>query len=122
MAKKSKKSRNSRKPQGLTSMSVDALFKLRDEVAAILSSKATELQRQLARLGGGNGAGTGKRRGRPPGRRSALKGRKVAPQFRSKKNPKLTWSGRGEMAGWMKDEMKGTKLKKENFRIARVAE
>ena len=53
MAKKSKKSRSSRKSsQGLAAMSVDALFNLRDEVAAILSSKAAELQRQLARLGG----------------------------------------------------------------------
>jgi len=120
MAKKSKKSKNLRKSsQSLEAMSVDALFKLRDEVAAILSSKATELQQQLARLGGGDGAGNGKRRGRPPGKRSALKGRKVAAQFRSKKNPKLTWSGRGAMAGWMKEEMKGTKLKKEDFRIAR---
>jgi DNA-binding protein H-NS len=120
MAKKSKQSRYSKKSsQSLASMSVDALFELRDEVAAILSSKAAELQRQLARLGGGNSVGTGKRRGRPPGRRGALKGTKVAPQFRSKKNPKLTWSGRGAMAGWMKEEMKGTKLKKEDFRIAR---
>ena len=44
---------------------------------------------------------------------------RLPPQFRSKKNPKLTWSGRGAMVGWMKDEMKGTKLKKEDFRIAR---
>ena len=55
MAKKSKKSRKSRKSkkssQGLASMSVDALFKLRDEVGAILSSKAAQLQSQLARLG-----------------------------------------------------------------------
>jgi DNA-binding protein H-NS len=29
------------------------------------------------------------------------------------------WSGRGAMAGWMKEEMKGTKLKKEDFRISR---
>jgi DNA-binding protein H-NS len=119
MAKKSKKPSNSRKSsQGLAAMSVDALFKLRDEVGAILSSKAAQLQSQLARLGGSGGVDNGKRRGRPR-KRSTLKGRKVAPQFRSKKNPKLTWSGRGVMAGWMKEEMKGTKLKKEDFRIAR---
>jgi DNA-binding protein H-NS len=120
MAKKSKKSMNLRNSsQGFAAMSVEALVKLRDEVAAILSSKAAELQQQLARLGGDTGAGNGKRRGRPPGRRGPLKGRKVAPQFRSKKNPKLTWTGRGVMAGWMKEEMKGAKLKKEDFRIAR---
>jgi DNA-binding protein H-NS len=71
----------------------------------------------LGRLGERIEAVTGKRRGRPPGSGNALKGTKVAPQFRSKKNPKLTWSGRGAMVGWMKDEMKGTKLKKEDFRI-----
>ena len=120
MAKKSKKSTNRRKPaSGLASMSVEALVKLRDRVEAILSSRAAELQGQLARLGIRDGIAGGKRRGRPSGRRSALKGRKVAPQFRSKKNPKLTWSGRGAKAGWMKEEMKGTKLKKEDFRIAR---
>ena len=99
-------------------MTIEALLKLRDEIGAVLSSKASALQNQLSQLGGGNGVGTGKRRGRPPGRRSGLKGTKVAAQFRSKKNPKLTWSGRGAMVGWMKDEMKGTKLKKEDFRIA----
>jgi DNA-binding protein H-NS len=73
----------------------------------------------LGRLGERTTVVTGRRRGRPPSKRHALKGTKVAPQFRSKKNPKLTWSGRGAMVGWMKDEMKDTKLKKEDFRIAR---
>jgi DNA-binding protein H-NS len=41
----------------------------------------------------------------------------VAPQFRSKKDPKLVWSGRGANPRWMKEEMKGTKLTKESFRI-----
>jgi DNA-binding protein H-NS len=98
----------------LASMSVEALFKLRDEVAEALNAKAAELQRQLSRLTGGEPA---KKRGRPPGRKSARKGRKVAPQFRSKKDPKVVWSGRGATPRWMREEMKGTKLKKENFRI-----
>ena len=37
--------------------------------------------------------------------------------YRSRKNPKLTWAGRGATPLWMRTEMKGTKLKKENFRI-----
>ena len=124
MAKKSSKkvrmSKNSKKSsQNLGLMSVDSLLRLRDQIGAILSSKAAALQNQLSQLGQGNSVGNGKRRGRPPGKRHALKGTKVAPQFRSKKNPKLTWSGRGAMVGWMKDEMKGTKLKKEDFRITR---
>ncbi len=94
-----------------SSMSVEQLFKVRDEVAAALSSRASELQRQLSELTGTEPA---KRRGRPPGKRQ---GKKVAPQFRSKKDPKLVWSGRGAIPLWMRDEMKGTKLTKENFRI-----
>ena len=95
----------------LASMSVDELFKLRDEVVAALSSRASELERQLSKLTGNVLA---KKRGRPPGKR---KGKKVAPQFRSKKDPKLLWSGRGAIPDWMRDEMKGTKLTKESFRI-----
>ena len=53
----------------------------------------------------------------PTGKRKTLKGRKVAAQFRSKKDPKQTWSGRGATPRWMKAEMKGTKLTKESFRI-----
>jgi DNA-binding protein H-NS len=45
------------------------------------------------------------------------KGRKVAAKYRSKKDPTLTWAGRGATPLWMREEMKGTKLKKENFLI-----
>jgi DNA-binding protein H-NS len=95
------------RPSKLSSLSVKALFKLRDDVAKVLSLKASELQRQLAAL-------TGDRPKRPAGKR---KGKKVAAQFRSKKDPKQTWSGRGATPRWMKAEMKGTKLSKESFRI-----
>jgi len=101
-------------------MSVAALFKLRDDVVKALTEKAADLQKQLASL---TGEGTAKR-GRPLGRQqrrsrpaSRLKGRKVPAQFRSKKDSKLTWSGRGATPRWMKAEMKGTKLTKESFRI-----
>ena len=94
-------------PSKLSSMSVKALFKLRDDVAKALKDKAAELQKQLAAL-----TGNVPKRGRPAGRK-----RKVAAQFRSKKDPKMTWSGRGAIPRWMKAEMKGTKLSKESFRI-----
>jgi DNA-binding protein H-NS len=67
------------------------------------------LKRQLAAL-----TGT-KSRGRPSGKKRKLG--KVAPQFRSRKDPNQVWSGRGATPRWMKAEMKGTKLKKESFRI-----
>ena len=92
----------------VASLSVEALFKLRDEVAAAIGARAIELKRQLSKLVGNGTART---------RVKARRGRKVAPQFRSKKNPKLVWSGRGVTPIWMREEMKGTKLKKENFRI-----
>ena len=51
------------------------------------------------------------------GRGKGLKGRKVAPKFRSKKDPELTWAGRGATPIWMRDEMNDGKLKKEAFLI-----
>lgn len=39
------------------------------------------------------------------------------PKYQSKKHKRLKWSGRGLMPLWMRDEMKGTKLTKEDFLI-----
>ena len=101
----------------LASMSVDALLKMRDEIGDILSRKTDELKRQLSALTGIGEARKTRGPGRRGRKRKSLKGRKVAPQFRSKKDPRQTWSGRGATPRWMKAEMKGTKLKKESFRI-----
>ena len=98
----------------LASMSVDALLKMRDEIGEILSRRTDDLKRQLSAL---TGMGKARQVRRKSGKRKSLKGRKVAAQFRSKKDPKQTWSGRGATPRWMKAEMKGTKLTKENFRI-----
>jgi DNA-binding protein H-NS len=38
------------------------------------------------------------------------------PKYRSKKDPNLTWSGRGRMATWLADEVKAGK-RKEHFLI-----
>jgi len=46
--------------------------------------------------------------------------RKAEPKYRSKKDPKVLWSGRGVTPVWMRDEMKGTKLKKDDFLIAKA--
>ena len=46
--------------------------------------------------------------------------RKAAPKYRSRKNPKTVWSGRGVTPVWMREEMKGTKLKKDDFLIAKA--
>ena len=94
----------------LASMSVEALFKLRDDVTQAIADRAADLRRQLSQL-------TGSKPDRVAKKRKGRKGRKVAAQFRSKKDPSVVWSGRGALPRWMKEEMKGTKLKKENFRI-----
>ena len=96
---------------GMASMSIEALFKLRDEIGEAIASRASELQKQLAKLTGTS------RPKRKYTRKSARKGKKVAAQFRSKKDPKLTWAGRGATPLWMRDEMKARKLKKDAFLI-----
>ena len=51
-----------------------------------------------------------------PGARSKKGTRKKAPpKYRSRKDPKTVWSGRGVTPVWMREEMKGTKLKKDDF-------
>jgi DNA-binding protein H-NS len=46
--------------------------------------------------------------------------RKATPKYRSRKNPKTVWSGRGVTPVWMREEMKGTKLKKDDFLIEKA--
>jgi DNA-binding protein H-NS len=51
----------------------------------------------------------------PNGR--AGKRAKAKPKYQSKKDKSVKWSGRGVTPVWMREEMKGTKLKKEDFAI-----
>ncbi len=45
--------------------------------------------------------------------------RKATPKYRSRKDSKTVWSGRGVTPVWMREEMKGTRLKKDDFLIAK---
>ena len=45
------------------------------------------------------------------------KRRKPAPKYQSKKDKRLKWTGRGMLPVWMREEMKGTKLTKQDFAI-----
>jgi DNA-binding protein H-NS len=99
------------RPSKLASMSVEALLKLREDIGVVLSRKAHELQAQLSKLGENTASKRGGRRA------SVMKGRKVAPKYRSKENSSLTWAGRGATPRWMRDEMKKRKLRKEAFLI-----
>jgi DNA-binding protein H-NS len=99
------------RPKSLANMSLEALIELRDRVTEALNERAAGLQKQISSLTGGNGSDhVGKRS-------SALKGRKVAAKYRSKKDAKRTWAGRGATPRWMREEMKAGKLKKEAFLI-----
>jgi DNA-binding protein H-NS len=42
---------------------------------------------------------------------------KAPPKYQSKKNKSMKWSGRGMLPIWMREEMKGTKLTKDDFAI-----
>ena len=98
------------RPKSLAKMSIETLLELRDSITTTLSNRAADLRKQLTSLTGTD-VGNGVRRGRPAGRKSSLKGRKVAAKYRSKKDRKLTWAGRGATPRWMRDEMKRGKLK-----------
>lgn len=107
------------RPSKLTSMSVEALMKLRDDIGSVLSRKAAQLQSQLAALGDGGWITSGKKAvGRP--RASKMKGRKVAPKYRNPKNRSETWAGRGAMPRWMAAQIKAGK-RREDFAIDRSA-
>jgi DNA-binding protein H-NS len=78
-------------------------------------SRAAQLLSELKRLGIKAGESAGQVFSK--GRQSKLAGRRAEPKYRSRNDPSLTWAGRGQMPRWMRDEMKGTKLKKEDFAI-----
>ena len=88
-----------------------------ESLQSVLAKKIHEqrayFEDQLSQLGG-----YGAKRASPAGK--AVKSRKRAkakPKYQSKKNKSLKWSGRGVTPVWMREEMKGTKLKKESFLI-----
>src|SRR5947209_5844481 len=78
----------------------------------LLQSKKSELQAQLAQIGG-DSDGVARRRA------GSIKGMKVAPKYRHPKTGE-TWSGRGGTAGWLAREIKAGR-KKEDFLIAKPA-
>jgi DNA-binding protein H-NS len=104
------------RPKSLAKMSLEGLIELRDSISLTLTQRAADLQKQLSQFVG-PGLGNGRARGRPRKRGSTLEGRMVAPKYRSKKDPKLTWAGRGATPRWMREEMKARKLRKDAFLI-----
>ena len=93
------------KAEELKKVDTDGLLELRDRVDEVLSHRRRQLEAQLERITGQASAD-----GQPKFR--------VVPRYRSKKNPNVTWSGRGMLPKWMREEMHGTKLSKDDFRIS----
>jgi DNA-binding protein H-NS len=96
----------------LSGMDFESLVNLRKQVEDALNSHRATLEKQLAALGG-SAASLGGKTARG-GRGSALKGKKVAPKYRSPDGE--TWAGRGATPRWLKDAIKGGKTL-ENFLI-----
>jgi DNA-binding protein H-NS len=90
----------------LTSMNVEALMSLRNQIDRRLAELRAELEKQLDAL-----IGQPKRKAR-----SSLKGKKVPPKYRSRSGE--TWAGRGQKPKWLVAAMKkGRKL--DDFLIKR---
>lgn len=90
---------------------------LQDSLAAKVQQQREYFESQLAglRVYADNKAGAAVRTlMRVP---DARKRAPAKPKYQSKKHKRLKWSGRGLMPVWMREEMKGTKLTKENFLI-----
>jgi DNA-binding protein H-NS len=104
----------------LKTMEVSALLELRSKIDAILSGKRKELEAQLSEFeSNGRGHVVANPRPAAPAVSNGKAGKraKAAPKYQSKKDKSVKWSGRGMTPIWMRDEMKGTKLKKDDFLI-----
>jgi DNA-binding protein H-NS len=96
----------------LSGMNVEALMDLRNRIDETLLKRRAEFEKQLERMNrtiavvGGRGG------------RSALRGRKVPPKYRSPSGE--TWAGRGARPLWLVDAIKGGK-KLDDFLIDKSA-
>lgn len=96
------------------SMSVDELYLLRQDVAAVLAAKLVAKQdalekrlQQLPILPVRREATESKPRGRNPA---------VSAKFRNSERPFETWSGRGKQPGWLSAQLRAGK-RLDDFRI-----
>ncbi|MEJ0074511.1 MAG: H-NS family nucleoid-associated regulatory protein [Alphaproteobacteria bacterium] len=90
---------------------------LQDTLAAKVQQQREYFESQLAglRVYADNKAGAAVRAlTRVPNTRKRAPAK---PKYQSKKQRGLKWSGRGLMPVWMREEMKGTKLTKDDFLI-----
>lgn len=102
------------KGNGFTSMSMDELWSLHEQVTSTLTRKMAEekarLEERLRRLQNSDNAIS------PNRPRRAYP--KVLPKYQNPKNPAEKWSGRGKGPRWVQAQLKAGK-KLEHFLIAR---
>ena len=90
--------------------------RLQTLLAAKVQQQREFLEAQLAELSSlSSKDGDGRRRANRAA--SGRTRRRPEPKYQSKKDKRLKWTGRGVMPVWMREEMKGTKLKKDDFLI-----
>jgi DNA-binding protein H-NS len=115
----------------LSSLSVDELWRLHEEVGAVLSERITaekrELEKRLAKLNRGSisdkisipGKATAKRAIlQSDARRPRRKYPPVLPKFQNPADPAETWAGRGKQPRWLVTQLKAGK-KMNDFLINR---
>lgn len=120
-----KKAKRRGRPPGVRSpdkMDVGQLRQYIDKLETVLKTKVSEqrayFEEKLSELSGFASAKGAKLIRAVSGPAKKGSRRKAAAKYRSRKDSKITWSGRGMTPVWMREEMKGTKLKKDDFLIA----
>jgi DNA-binding protein H-NS len=108
--------------KSITTMDVTQLRAHIEDLQSTLAKKVSEqrayFEDQLAQLGGYvSKKASAAVKAVTPGNGRTGKRAKAKPKYQSKKDKSLKWSGRGMTPVWMREEMKGTKLTKENFLI-----
>jgi DNA-binding protein H-NS len=94
------------------------IARLQDVLAKKVNVQRAYFENEIAQLGGYvSKKGSVAVKTVTPGNGKAAKRAKAKPKYQSKKTKSLKWSGRGMTPFWMRDEMKGTKLKKDDFLI-----
>lgn len=129
MAKKAKRrgrplgSRNKKSiGKSVATMDIGQLRAHINSLQNVLTKKVSEqrayFEHQLSQLGGYvSKKTTFAVKAVTPGNGKAGKRAKAKPKYQSKKDKSVKWSGRGMTPVWMREEMKGTKLKKDDFLI-----
>jgi DNA-binding protein H-NS len=116
------KSTHAKVASSVANMDVGQLRSYIDSLQNVLAKKVSEqrayFEDQLSQLGGyvSKKASAAIKAVTPSNGRNGKRA-KAKPKYQSKKNRSLKWSGRGMTPVWMREEMKGTKLKKEDFAI-----